>query len=90
VISDATNKVIKTITLPVGSEPEWLAFDSHKHEVFVGNWASDTVFVISDATNKVTATITVGSFPEGVAFDARLHEVFVANDGSDAVSVLPG
>jgi YVTN family beta-propeller protein len=70
VISDATNTVIKTIT--VGTIPEGVAFDSNKKEVFVTNDVSPgTVSVISDATNTVTATITVGSDPVGIAFDLR-------------------
>ena len=67
-------------TIPVGSGPMGVTLDSNLNEIFVTNSASNTVSVISDATNRVTATIIVGSHPEnslaGVAFDSNTNEVF--------------
>jgi len=80
-------------TITIGSNPTEVAFDSHLNEVFASNHDSgrgNTVSVISDATNKVTATITVGSGPAGIAFDSHLNEVFVANNVSGTVSVVSG
>jgi len=64
-------------TIPVGSGPIGVAFDSNLNEIFVTNSRSNTVSVISDAANRVTATIIVGSRPEnslaGVAFDSNMN-----------------
>src|SRR5207245_6543864 len=79
VISDATNTVVATI--PVGSSPTGVAYDTGKGEVFVTNEGSDNVSVISDATNAVVATIPVGAYPIGLTEDSRKGEVFVANGG---------
>ena len=78
--------VVKTVT--VGNDPYGAAYDSAKGEVFVVNYGSDTVSVISDANNAVNATVTVGSGPYGVAYDSGVKEVFVTNEGSNTVSVI--
>ena len=75
-------------TVPVGSLPEGVAYDSAKGEVFVANDDSATVSVISDSTNAVVATVPVGSIPEGLAYDSGKGEVFVTNLGSNTVSVI--
>jgi DNA-binding beta-propeller fold protein YncE len=80
-------------TIPVGSNPTEVAFDSHLNEVFVSNYDSgsgNTVSVISDSTNILTGLIIVGSGPYGVAFDSNKGEVFVANNVSGTVSVVSG
>jgi LPXTG-motif cell wall-anchored protein len=43
----------------VGSDPEGLAYDFAKGEIFVANYFSDTLSVISDTTNTVIATVPV-------------------------------
>ena len=63
VISDSTNAVVATVT--VGINPESVAYDSGKGEIFVANDGSNTVSVISDSTNAVVATVTVGNRPCG-------------------------
>lgn len=81
------------MTIAISSRPTDLAYDSHLNEVFVSNYdsgAGNTVSVISDATNTVTATIIVGNGPYGLAFDSNKKEVFVADNLSGTVSVVPG
>src|SRR5208282_4121157 len=78
-------------SIAVGRNPTEVVFDSHLNEVFVSNYDSgsgNTVSVISDATNQVTATISVGNAPVGVAFDSHLNEIFVSNFRSNTVSVV--
>jgi YVTN family beta-propeller protein len=75
-------------TIMVGSQPAGLVFDCYKNEVFVANYGSRMVSVVSDGTNMVTATVSVGAVPEGVAFDSHLNEVFVTNAGSNTVSEI--
>ncbi len=85
-ISDVTNKVVTTI--PVGTNPWGVGYDSGKGEVFVTNEGSNNVSVISDASNSVLATIPVGIEPYGVGYDSGKGEVFVANWGWNTVSVI--
>ena len=54
-----TNAVTATIT--VGGEPEGVAVSPDGSKVYVANSNSDTVSVISTATNRVTATIPVSA-----------------------------
>ncbi|TLZ84550.1 MAG: YncE family protein, partial [Methanobacteriota archaeon] len=56
--------------------------------MFVTNFNSFSVGVISDTTNTVVATISVGDRPYGIAYDPAKGEVFVANKFSDSVSVI--
>ena len=87
-ISDSTNKVIKT--LHGFSSPQGIAFDPHKKELFVPNYFSNNVSVISDSTNTVVATVSGGfDVPGGVAFDSHTNSIYVTNQGkSDTVLVI--
>ena len=76
------------VTIPVGTAPVDLAYDSGKGEVFVANQGSYNVSVINGATNGVVVSVPVGNSPEGVAYDSGKGEVFVANYGSNNVSVI--
>ena len=49
---------------------------------YVTNYGSDTVSVISTATNTVTATITVGSYPLGVAVTPNGAYAYVTNNSA--------
>src|SRR2546428_8216545 len=64
-----------------------VAYDSAKGEAFVTGIGSNTVTVISDATNAVVASIPVGTSPLGVAYDSGKGEVFVAKEISSNASV---
>ena len=75
-------------TVPVGSLPYGVAYDSGKGEVFVTNWSGGTVSVISDATNTVVANVSVGVNPSGVAYDSAKGEVFVDDADDSTVSVI--
>src|SRR5437016_14113606 len=57
-------------TVPVGSIPEGVAYDSAKGEVFVANVGSNTVSVIYDSADAVVATVSVGSTSIGVSYAA--------------------
>ena len=85
-VRTCTECVIENIS--VGANPQGIAYDSGKGEVFVGNENSNNLTVISDATNTVVATIPVGSGPVGVAYDSGKGEVFVTNQNSNNVSVI--
>ena len=56
--------------------------------MFVTNFSSDNVSVISDATNSIVANVSVGSPTLGVSYDSGTGEVFVTDYDSDNVSVI--
>jgi YVTN family beta-propeller protein len=75
-------------TMGVGRWPEGAAFASSNNEVYVTNWGSNTVSVISASTNTVVGTIPVGIEPGDVVFSPSSKEVYVTNWGSNTVSVI--
>ena len=86
-----TNKLYSGNALPTDCSspgPRGVTFDSGKGEMFVANWGTANVSVISDVNDKVVATVPVGSDPYGSAYDGAAGEVFVANANSDTVSVI--
>ena len=74
-------------TITVGTEPSGIAYDSVKGELFVANYNSGSVSVISDSTNTVVANVSVRS-PLGVTYDSAKGEVWVVNEFGSAVSVI--
>ena len=51
--------------------------------VYVANIGGNTVSVIDETTNTVTATIPVGTGPYGVGVDSSTGTVYVANGGHE-------
>ena len=79
--------------VPVGGNPQGVAYDSGKREVFATNEGSDAVNVISDVTPNLVATVnipatTAGLGPYGVAYDSGKGEVFVTNYHSNNITVI--
>ena len=81
-----TGSVVATV--PVGAFPYGAAYDSGNGDVYVSNYLSNDVSVISGTTNTVVATVPVGSSPLGVGYDDRNGDVYVANINSNNVSVI--
>ena len=88
VIDSSTNTV--TATVPVGRDPEHVAFDPVNGDVYVSNGYNGTISIIDGSTNTVISTITTGGYPEGMAFDSLNGDMYVANDGTASVSVIDG
>ena len=82
----STNTV--TATVPVGYYPAAVAYDLANNDIYVANFSSGNVSVISGSTNTVTATVFVGSGPDGVANDSANNDIYVANAQSGTVSVI--
>ena len=59
----ATTTYEVTTTIPVGDQPDAEAIDVNTGLVYVPNSVSNSVSVISEATNAVVATIAVGTNP---------------------------
>src|SRR6267143_1768864 len=79
-----------TATVPVGPSPFALAFDPMNGDVYVANFNSRTVSVISGSSNTVVANVTVGSHPSAMAVDTADGDVYVANFWAGTVSVISG
>src|SRR5207248_8882565 len=76
---------------PGGARPYGLAYDGGKGEVFVANFGSNNVSVISTATNAVVATIPVGSAPSEATYDSGNGFIYVSNRDQGTISIIsPG
>ncbi|MDX1385432.1 MAG: hypothetical protein R3190_17405, partial [Thermoanaerobaculia bacterium] len=65
-----------------------IALSADGTELYVANTTSNTVDVISTASNTVTSTVRVGIDPVAVAPRPGSSEVWVSNHVSDSVSVI--
>ena len=65
-----------------------VAYDPGKNAIFVANYNSNSISVISDSTNTVVATITVENQPQAIAYDSGKGEIFVTHSESNTVSVI--
>ena len=87
-----------TTTITVGSQPVGIAYDPNMHELFVANYVSGDIMVISDNNNTVIADITAltqyAGAPWDLAYDSAKGEMFltdgtgvyVINDTTNAVA----
>jgi RHS repeat-associated protein len=87
VISTATNTVTATIS-PGQKCPTGIAATPDGTKVYVGNFDSDTVSVISTSSNSVIATISAPSEPQFVAISPDSTKVYVGCTGASAVAVI--
>jgi YVTN family beta-propeller protein len=83
--------VVSTISMQ--SNPFAAAYDSGKREIYVAEFGSNNVSVVSDATDSIVATVSVASgttptMPIDVVYDSGAGEIFVANWNHATVSVI--
>jgi YVTN family beta-propeller protein len=76
VLNGTTGRVIGTIT--TGSGPGMATLDPRYDQIYVGNQGSDSVSVISAASNQVVNTIPVGAWPYSIVADNATGNVLVA------------
>ncbi|WP_268240669.1 hypothetical protein [Streptomyces camponoticapitis] len=76
------------VTTPGGSATVPGGFTYVLRRVYVTNAFSNSVSVISTATNAVLTTITVGNNPSGLAVSPNDTRAYVTNSGSNTVSVI--
>ena len=86
--ANSVNALGINATIKVGMFPEGVAYDSSMGEIFVANWLSNSVSIISDTTNFVLENVTVGSAPSDVTYDSGKGEIFIANWNSNSASVI--
>jgi len=77
-----------TKNITVGKDPTAVTYDPATAKIFVANYGSGTVSVISGTT--VVKTISIGKDPETILYDAKNTLLYAVNTGSDNVSVING
>jgi phospholipase C len=94
-IFDASSYVLASAVAGGLTNPYGIAATPDGTEVWVTNSGTNTVSVISTATNKVTGTVVVGIYPHGIAITPDGTTAYVANTGpntgpggSQTVSVI--
>ena len=75
-------------TVPVGGAPRGVAVSPDGAYAYVANYGSNSVSVISTASNAVVATIPVGGGPWSVAVSPDGAYAYVTNAGDNTVSVI--
>jgi YVTN family beta-propeller protein len=58
--------------------------------VYTANQDSNSVSVMSGATNKVIPTVGVGVYPIALAVNSVTNTIYVTNNGDNTVSVING
>jgi YVTN family beta-propeller protein len=92
VIATASNSVVATIPLAIGSRPRGIAISPDGQTVWVANSGDGTASVIFTATNTLSGGPIVlpggvGSRPDGIAISPDGGSVFVAQNAND-VAIL--
>jgi len=72
------SQIKKTIALPTGNNPWYMAFVGSK-KAYVTNWIANTVSVINVETGELITEIEVGTAPQGILVVG--NKAFIANTG---------
>ena len=90
-IAGSVHAASLTTIIATDVTPYGVVYDPAMHEIFVSNYDSGTIQVISDSTNSVVATITAltqyAGNPFNLAYDSNKGEIWVADaTGAYAIS----
>jgi YVTN family beta-propeller protein len=92
VINSTTNTIVATI--PVGKNPQAIAYNPANGLFYVANTLSGTLSIINGTSNSLLGSIAVGDFPgknpTGIAVNPINNTIYVTNMGSNTVSVING
>jgi len=85
---------LKTLTtiqkVDVGQNPDAIAYDKKRNEVYVFNHSGNSATVIDGKSAKVVATIPLGGSPEFAAADSTNGRVYVNLEDKSEVAVIDG
>ncbi|HEY2712801.1 MAG TPA: YncE family protein [Chthoniobacterales bacterium] len=85
---------LKTLTtiqkVDVGQNPDAIAYDAKRDEVYVFNHSGNSATVIAGKSAKVVATIQLGGSPEFAAVDSTTDRVYVNLEDKSEVAVIDG
>ncbi len=91
-LNGTTNGLVSTI--PVGNNPNYLAVDTlpgpNFGNIFVTNYASNTVSVIDWRTNKVIDNVSVPGNPKSIVFDPLNGNFYTTDYSSGTISEISG
>jgi YVTN family beta-propeller protein len=73
VINGTTNTIVATI--PVGKNPQAIAYNPANGLVYVANTLSDTLSIINGTSNSLIGSISVGIFQEKVLQELQLIQL---------------
>lgn len=73
--------------LDVGQSPVHIAMKPDGGELFVSNFASDSISELSTWTNEVSSTYTIGAKPVRALVSADNATLFVSTFGADSISI---
>jgi len=76
-------------TIPVGRGPTGVAYNSGNGDIYVAGFLSNSVSVISTATNTVVMSIPVGNASD-ITYDSGNGNLYVSNYWSKNISVISG
>jgi YVTN family beta-propeller protein len=88
VIDILTKRVIQTICLDSGDEPEKLTLSKDETWLFSANRGSSTVSVIDCRIMNQYKKINVGNAPADIATDPKTGQIFVVNNFSDDITIF--
>jgi YVTN family beta-propeller protein len=73
-----------------GAQPSLEVFDPVTDEIFVADFYSDILDVVSGETNQVVATVPVGEYPNSLAYDPVTNDIFYGLQEADLVGLING
>jgi YVTN family beta-propeller protein len=77
------------LSCKVGSDPQYDAYDSANHLLYVPNTASNTVTIINQKCDVVkTLHLPAGSDPVSAAFDPANDRVYVTDSGTNNITAI--
>ena len=88
VIDTANNEVMDTINLITGIEPTEVVLLPDDETLYISNFGSDNILVVSTVSGSLIATISVGVSPLDIAIDLKGRHVYVSNSISNTISVI--
>jgi YVTN family beta-propeller protein len=87
-ISEGVSDNSLLTSLPVGTAPYDVAFDSYNKRLYVANSSTNNITVYDSINYLIIGTISVGTFPNAVEFDSENNRVYVANRNSANVTII--
>jgi YVTN family beta-propeller protein len=75
-------------SVPVGSVPEAVAYDSSTDTLLVANGASNNVTVLQQPADTPIASLPIGHGVQGAALDSSNGYLYTANYGANNVSIV--
>ncbi|MFL6584582.1 MAG: YncE family protein [Chthoniobacterales bacterium] len=82
-------KTLATLAkVDVGENPDAVAYDAKRGEVYVFNHTGNSATVIDAKSNKVVATIPLGGSPEFPAVDSAAGRVYINLEDKSEVAVI--